>query len=129
MSEELKPCPFCQSKAEHYSFNYRKHTVRCRYCLADCGEHDNPERAAFVWNTRPAEEALKEEVERLKADLDARKSALKIAFHDIKRAGEEIDKWKKMFYDLVDKQAKVSTQNNAPDTNVGTKESEGEDDP
>lgn len=64
--DELKPCPFCQSRAEHYSFNYRKHTVRCRYCLADCGEHDNPERAAFVWNTRPAEEAVKAEVGRLK---------------------------------------------------------------
>lgn len=67
MSEELKPCPFCQSRAEHYSFCYRKHTVRCRYCLADCGEHDTPERAAFVWNTRPAEQSLKAEVEQLKS--------------------------------------------------------------
>jgi hypothetical protein len=33
--------------------------------LADCGEHDNPERAAFVWNTRPAEDALKAENEEL----------------------------------------------------------------
>ena len=66
---ELKPCPFCKSRAEHYSFNYRKHTVRCVYCLADCGEHDTPERAAFVWNTRPAEDALKAEVERLKAAM------------------------------------------------------------
>ena len=64
---ELKPCPFCQSRAEHYSFNFRKHTVRCHYCLADCGEHDTPERAAFVWNTRPAEDALKAENERMKA--------------------------------------------------------------
>lgn len=70
MSEELRECPFCQSRAEHYSFNYRKHTVRCSYCLADCGEHDHPERAAFVWNTRPAEEILKAEVERLKAEND-----------------------------------------------------------
>lgn len=66
---ELKPCPFCKSRAEHYSFNYRKHTVRCVYCLADCGEHDTPERAAFVWNTRPAEDALKSEVGRLREAL------------------------------------------------------------
>lgn len=65
----LKPCPFCDSKAEHYSFNYRKHTVRCSYCLADCGEHDTPERAEFVWNTRPAEDALTAEVERLKKQV------------------------------------------------------------
>lgn len=70
MSEELKPCPFCDSRAEHYSFNCRKHTVRCSYCLADCGEHDTPERAAFVWNTRPAEYALTAEVGRLKAETD-----------------------------------------------------------
>lgn len=69
MSEELQPCPFCKSRAEHYSFNQRKHTVRCRYCLADCGEHDTPERAAFVWNTRPSEYILKAEVERLKSKL------------------------------------------------------------
>lgn len=68
MSKELRECPFCQSRAEHYSFNYRIHTVRCCHCLADCGEHDNPERAAFVWNTRPNEEALKAENERLRAE-------------------------------------------------------------
>lgn len=62
MGEELIPCPFCNSRAEHYSFNCRKHTVRCVSCLADCGEWDTPERAAFVWNTRPAEDALKAEV-------------------------------------------------------------------
>ena len=65
MSEELKNCPFCESRAEHYSFNHRKHTVRCAFCLADCGEHNTPERAAFVWNTRPEEERLKAENEAL----------------------------------------------------------------
>lgn len=79
MSEELQRCPFCQSMAEHYSFNFRKHTVRCRYCLADCGEHDTPERAAFVWNRRPAEEALKAEVETLKDRLERFRNVL----HDV----------------------------------------------
>ena len=76
---DLKPCPFCLSRAEHYSFNFRKHTVRCSYCLADCGEHDTPERAAFVWNTRPAEEALKAEVESLKDRLERFRKVL----HDV----------------------------------------------
>lgn len=67
----LKNCPFCDSKAEHYSFNYRKHTVRCSYCLADCGEHDTPERAAFVWNTRPAEGSPTAEVKKLKVHCNA----------------------------------------------------------
>jgi hypothetical protein len=78
MSEELRECPFCQSRAEHYSFNYRKHTVRCSYCLADCGEHDHPERAAFVWNTRPAEEILKAKVERLEWTIEKVKNHLVI---------------------------------------------------
>jgi hypothetical protein len=39
--------------------------------LADCGEHDNPERAAFVWNTRPAEEILKAKVGRLTQALES----------------------------------------------------------
>lgn len=94
MSEKLKPCPFCQRRAEHYSFCWKKHTVRCHYCLADCGEHDTPERAAFVWNTRPAEdkknydlkalnfiynkqaEAWENEIERLKAESTRFKRAL-----------------------------------------------------
>lgn len=98
MSEELRECPFCKGAAEHYSYNYddcRTHTVRCFYCLTDCGEHKTPERAAFVWNNRPAEEALKAEVERLKAELDAQKSVSKIAYHDIKRLCEELDMYKK----------------------------------
>lgn len=70
MSEYLKPCPFCDSRAVHYSFNYRKYTVRCRGCLADCGEHDTPERAAFVWNTRPVEYGKDKEIARLKVELD-----------------------------------------------------------
>jgi hypothetical protein len=67
---ELKSCPFCESKAEHYSFNYRKHTVRCTYCLADCGEHDTPERAAFVWNSRPNEFVKDKEIEQLTAEVE-----------------------------------------------------------
>ena len=69
MSEELRECPFCQRRAEHYCYN-RRHTVRCRYCFADCGDHDTPEIAASVWNARPTEDFLKTEVENLKKKLE-----------------------------------------------------------
>lgn len=132
--DELKPCPFCGEipnvnviyPSSRLTFIRKPiNLVGCRHCGIDISY--NP---AF-WNTRPAEDALKAEVERLKVDLDARNSALKIAFHDIKRAGEEIDKWQKMFYDLIYKQSSVSTDPKVivigKDSNAPTKESEGED--
>ena len=79
------------------------------------------------WNTRPIEDALKAEVERLETDLVIQKNLARQVCFDAQRAYAETDKWKKMFYDLIDTQAKVSTQINAPDTNVGAIESEGED--
>lgn len=109
--DKLKPCPFCGTITVSSVFsidvyNWYEESVVCEECRCRI----NHPKAIAIWNTRPAEDALKAEVERLKVDLDARNSALKIAFHDIKRAGEEIDKWKKMFYDLINKQASVSTE-------------------
>ena len=128
--DELKPCPFCgSSNTIKHSPQYSNQVYHeCNEC--GCSVAFYSDERDF-WNTRPAEDALTAEVERLKVDLDARNSALKIAFHDIKRAGEEIDKWKKMFFDLINKQASVSTDPKVivvgKDTNVPTKESEGKD--
>ncbi len=106
---DLKPCPFCDSRAEHYSFNYRKHTVRCSYCLADCGEHDTLERAAFVWNTRPAEYANDKEIENLKAAL---KQIAEIAN---RRGHLSVATWQKAAWYELAKIAKEALFN-APDT-------------
>lgn len=46
---------------------------------------------------------LKAENERLKADLDAQKIVSKMAYHDIKRLCEELDMYKKMYFDLSGK--------------------------
>ena len=70
MIEELKPCPFCGSRAELYVFRQSEHTVRCRSCYADCGAWQDHYRAVAVWNHRPAEDRLKAEVERLKSGLE-----------------------------------------------------------
>jgi hypothetical protein len=103
--------------------------------LADCGEHDTPERAAFVWNSRPNEFAKDKEIERLKNDLEIQKNLTRMACFESNRAYDEVEKWKKMFYDLIDKQSNVATDPkviivgtdtnvpiNAPDTNVGKME-------
>ncbi len=88
--------------------------------------------------TRPAEDALQAEVKKLKTDLGIQKNLTRQACFEAKRAYAETEKWQKMFYDLVDKQASIATAPkviickdinvpaNAPE-NVDTKESEVED--
>lgn len=107
MSEELKPCPFCGNKDVILS-DYRLvgndtcWKITCLHCrLVMSGA--NKQLLLNLWNTRPAEDALKAEVERLKAELDAQKSVSKIAYHDIKRLCEELDMYKKMYFDLSGK--------------------------
>lgn len=99
MSAELKPCPFCGTKAEHHresSWGYYDYvTVRC--CNANCiarastekvNVSDTPydygrkkvvtaeqanQRAAELWNTRapsPDLDRLRGENERLRAEGD-----------------------------------------------------------
>ena len=108
--DELKPCPFCGTKAVSSVFtidvyNWYEEKVVCDECRCRI----NHPKAVAIWNTRPAEDALKAEVERLKSDLEIHKSLANMACHEAQRAYDEVEKWKKLFYDLFDKQASVST--------------------
>ena len=81
MSEELKPCPFCKCLDpdkimlcdDLYGWIFR---VKCINCGAEVSSLDNMEQAIHRWNTSPAEDALKEEVERLKCTLEKVKNHL-----------------------------------------------------
>lgn len=66
--DELKECPFCGTKAVSSVFsidvfNWYEEKVVCDECRCRI----NHPKAVAIWNTRPAEDALKAEVERLKA--------------------------------------------------------------
>lgn len=70
MSEELKPCPFCGNSEDltvtriNNSTGYRR--IECKKCDYNRYIYGTKQDAIRKWNTRPAEEALKAEVERLK---------------------------------------------------------------
>lgn len=145
MSEDLKPCPFCGSGAIEVSAWEDHTTIGCLDCdygirCQDCDEED----VVDWWNTRPAEEALKKEVERLKRELKLADSAaeltclklesevkkLKAALFGIANFGkgqpfkfrtkaEYVDNFR-----LIQKFAKDAL---GKDNNVPTKESEGKD--
>ena len=149
-------CPFlCEMRDFEPGIGNQVIGYLCKAQCKDCPAHNNTVKA------------LQAELERLKADLDAQKSVSKLAYADIRNLGyenerlkreleiqknltrqrcflteeayKETDKWKKMFYDLADKQASVSTdpivvivgkdnnvRTNAPDNNVGTMNGEKE---
>jgi hypothetical protein len=58
MSDELKPCPFCGSK------NHPFHKKDCFLIDAYYSGH------MAAYNTRPIEDELREEIDRLKAILE-----------------------------------------------------------
>ena len=115
---ELEPCPFCNGTHSINVINfftgdsYRK----CDICGAEAPEAKTPEEAAKVWNTRPAEDALKAEVERLKADNERLKKALK-KIDDLTFMPRNKDK-------ALDGTWHITRAALAPDMNVATKESE-----
>jgi Lar family restriction alleviation protein len=68
MSEELRECPFCGSEdieIYHNSFS-DDWAVECRECGGERNRLWDEASAVELWNTRPAEDSLREETERLK---------------------------------------------------------------
>ena len=65
MSEELKPCPFCGGKA-HFGENHDYHTICCNDCWYNIGASENKNTVIKHWNTRPIEDGLTEEIDRLR---------------------------------------------------------------
>lgn len=63
---ELKPCPFCGHN-EYLETQYENgdHWVYCDYCGATGSVHVGDNSEFDLWNTRPIEDALRAEVERL----------------------------------------------------------------
>lgn len=132
MSKELK-CPMCQSTdIETYKDNPDDkgmcwHTYyECRKCGRTCRDYDWLKLTDYEKETIKTK-MLTAEVERLKSELEIQKNLTRQSCFCAEEAYKETEKWKKMFYDLFDKQAKCSTQINAPDTIVGIKESAGKD--
>lgn len=75
MTDELKPCPFCGLKpnlneAVTYQNGEKSSAfVRCPHCGLAYSFGDKNEQAVSRWNTRPIEDALRAENERLRAAL------------------------------------------------------------
>lgn len=71
MSEELKPCPFCEGEeieiAPGLKDDWYIGCLTCDYQIR-C-KHSTEEDTVRYWNTRPAEDALKAENERMKEEL------------------------------------------------------------
>lgn len=69
MSDELKPCPFCGGEAVLNTESFSGVEVFCIDCIIGTGTRSSIRDAINMWNTRPAEDALKAENERLKEAL------------------------------------------------------------
>lgn len=69
--DELKPCPFCNGTHSINVINFftRDSYRKCDICGAEAPEAKKTEEAAKVWNTRPAEDALKAELDKCKKVL------------------------------------------------------------
>lgn len=69
MSEELKPCPFCKEQHDWtddiYDDGYFNSGIICHKRILIMAEPDKKEVAEAFWNTRPIEDQLRAENERL----------------------------------------------------------------
>lgn len=67
---ELKPCPFCSSEDINYGHHSSesKRFNRCKQCLSE-GPYGDSATSIAAWNTRPIEDALRVEIETLKAKI------------------------------------------------------------
>lgn len=72
---ELKPCPFCGGKA---FFDSEFSGVYC-YCGAELTFCESDKESAEKWNSRPIEDALKEENKRLREALEEIKKTVEYA--------------------------------------------------
>ena len=68
---ELKRCPFCGGKAEMLGDDDKVYQVLCPNCNANIEEYDYEKNvSAERWNSRPIEDALKEENKRFRKALE-----------------------------------------------------------
>ena len=115
MSNELKPCPFCRALEPQkimfcddlYGWIYR---VQCVNCKAMVESLADMEKAIQQWNTRPAEDALKAEVERLKEALQD------IADECQQARVYAIEILEMRFIDEVEAKARIALKANTPVT-------------
>ena len=69
---KLKQCPFCNGDAYEGDYTHENggdwYFVKCDMCCARSDEYHAQEVANIEWNSRPIEEALRAEIEQLKAE-------------------------------------------------------------
>ena len=134
---DLKPC-LCGSDKVHFGYEpfcgLTFWRVMCDTCGTQTSTFDTKEEAAEKWNTRPGEDSLKAEIERLKETIkEIRNIADKGLDMGIDFIGAGLDgmtggveDWqgmkraKRKIRKLAKQALKKTT--NAPDTNVGTME-------
>jgi hypothetical protein len=123
---DLKPCPWCKKDVSIISVEDSTYywCITCEDCDFSWFVLGTRKEVIEKWNTRPAEDAKDKEIEKLKNDLGIQKNLTRQACFKSNRAYQEVEKWKKMFYDLFDKQSNVATDPKviivATDTNVPT---------
>ena len=74
MSEELRPCPFCKSNnttLDYYEISCPQELGTIVVCN-DCGASA---KSIVDWNTRPIEDELRAEIERLKVRIEELEAA------------------------------------------------------
>lgn len=130
--DNLKLCPFCNkadrvriytdSMARFGELLWIKYSVRCNRCRIETPTYATKAAAIRKWNKRPAEDALKAEMDRMKA-------ALKDMCGLWESMGTQIppllNEQKYLNAKLLGGGTNVPTD--APDTDVGNNESEVED--
>jgi hypothetical protein len=68
MTDNLKPCPFCNSDPKLEGDDHWWYAV-CR-CGADGGADQTAKKAIEIWNTRPIEDALRAQLAEAQAEVD-----------------------------------------------------------